>query len=429
MGQDFPPKKLPNPAIEVYMKSSKHFLLLICVALAMPLRAQAQNVVVDWDNIAAAAIITTAKEPPGVANVWFAYVHLAVYDAVNAIDGGHQPYLFTTSPPVGASDSAAAIAAAHDVLVHYFPAQQATLDADETTSLAALSDNPTNIAAGEAVGIAAAAALIAARANDGLLANVPYTPPVGPGFWQPTPPAFAPALAPWLGQMVPFTMTSASQFTPKKGPLSLSSRTWIKDYNEVKSVGALTGSTRTPTQTEIGLFWTENPSQQYARTFRDLAVQLALNVPETARFMAALWAGATDGLIGCWNAKFEFSFWRPVTAIPAGGGNSKLTADPNWLPLAPTPAHPEYPSAHGCATGAVTGILKSYLPKHTTISVSSLVTATTHTFATPEDLMDEVSEARVLAGFHYRHSVRDGKTLGRKVSSHLLRKFFRAKKK
>jgi hypothetical protein len=329
------------------MKFSRHSLLTLGAALTIPLlvgaRAQAQNVVIDWDNIATTSIITTAKEPPGVANVWFAYVHLAVYDAVNAIDGGHQPYLFTTSPPVGASEDAAAVTAAHDVLVHYFPAQQATLDSAETASLAAISDSPANLAAGEAVGAASAAALIAARANDGLLASVPYTPPVGPGFWQPTPPAFAPAIAPWLGQMVPFTMSSASEFTPKKGPPPLTSHTWIKDYNEVKAVGALTGSTRTPTQTEIALFWTENPTQQYARTFRGLAVQLALDVPDTARFMAALWAGATDGLIGCWNGKFEFSFWRPVTAILAGGGNSKLAADPNWLPLAPTPPHPEYP--------------------------------------------------------------------------------------
>jgi hypothetical protein len=413
------------------MKFFRHSLLTLGAALTIPLlvgaRAHAQNVVIDWDNIATTSIITTAKEPPGVANVWFAYVHLAVYDAVNAIDGGHQPYLFTTSPPVGASEDAAAVTAAHDVLVHYFPAQQATLDSAETASLAAISDSPANLAAGEAVGAASAAALIAARANDGLLAKVPYTPPLGPGFWQPTPPAFAPAIAPWLGQMVPFTMSSASEFTPKKGPPPLTSHTWIKDYNEVKAVGALTGSTRTPTQTEIALFWTENPTQQYARTFRGLAVQLALDVPDTARFMAALWAGATDGLIGCWNGKFEFSFWRPVTAIPAGGGNSKLAADPNWLPLAPTPPHPEYPSAHGCATGAVTGILKEFLPRYTTISVTSLVTNTTHDFATPDALMDEVSEARVLAGFHYRHSVHDGKTLGRKVSARLLKKFFKAK--
>jgi hypothetical protein len=178
------------------MKFSRYSLLTLGAALTIPLlvgaRAQAQNVVIDWDNIATTSIITTAKEPPGVANVWFAYVHLAVYDAVNAIDGGHQPYLFTTSPPVGASEDAAAVTAAHDVLVHYFPAQQATLDSAETASLAAISDSPANLAAGEAVGAASAAALIAARANDGLLASVPYTPPVGPGFWQPRRPRLHP---------------------------------------------------------------------------------------------------------------------------------------------------------------------------------------------------------------------------------------------
>jgi hypothetical protein len=404
-------------------------LLFLAAALGMSLiadsRARAQNPVIDWDNIASTTIITNAKEPPGASGIWFAYVHLAVYDAVNAIDHDHQPYLFSADPPAGASQDAAAVAAAHRILVHYFPAQQAGLDADFNASAAGISDTAANIAAGEAVGEAAAEALIAARVNDGLLASVPYTPSVGPGFWQPTPPAFAPPATPWLGQMVPFTMTSASQFFPEEGPDALSSQKWIEDYKQVKALGAINSTVRTPQQTEIGLFWTEHPVQQDARAFRNLAAQKALDTSDTARLLAMLWAGGADATIGCWSAKYSFSFWRPITAIRAGGGNPHLTADPSWTPLAATPPHPEYPAAHGCFTGAVSAIIAGFFgTKHVHFSVDSLVTGTVHTFDSTDDLMSEVEYARIYAGFHYHHSVIQGKVLGRKVAHQLLRGFF-----
>jgi hypothetical protein len=400
--------------------------MVLMLSLLATNRAQAQNPVIGWDAIASTTIVTNAHEPPAVAAVWFAYVHLAVYDAVNAIDQQHQPYLFTTDAPAGASEDAAAIAAAHRVLVHYFPAQQTTLDGQFTTSIAALTDTPASIAAGEAVGESAAQALIAARANDGLLANVPYTPPVGPGFWQPTPPLFGPPLAPWLGQMVPFTMTSAAQFFPHDGPDRLQSKRWIDDYTETMSLGALNSTVRTSEQTEIGLFWTEHPNQQYARAFRGLAIQEGLDTADTARLMAMLTAGLADGAIGCFNAKYTYSFWRPVTAIPAGGGNSKLTADLGWTPLGSTPSHPEYPAAHGCVTGAVAAILEGYFgTPNVRFSVDSLVTNTTHVFNNTDDLINEVKNARIYAGFHYRHSVDDGARLGQRVAEQLLKQFFK----
>src|SRR6516225_8947987 len=194
---------------------SIRFAFLILLALLTATCASAQNPVVQWNAIAATTIINNAKEPSVASGVWLAYVHLAVFDAVNAIDRRFQPYLFTTNPPAGANKDAAAVAAAHLVLVHYFPSDQASLDAQYASSLAAIPDTPANISAGVTVGEASAQTMIAARVNDGLLANVPYNPPVGPGFWLPTPPAYAPIpLTPWLGQMVPFTMTSAAQFLP-----------------------------------------------------------------------------------------------------------------------------------------------------------------------------------------------------------------------
>ena len=401
----------------------------LAVSLVISLLAaafvNAQNVVVQWNAIASTTIVNNASEASVASGVWFAYVHLAVFDAVNAIDHRFQPYLFTGNPPPGANKDAAAVAAAHSVLVNYFPSQQTTLDADFAASIAAISDTPANISAGIAVGEASAQALIAARANDGLLANVPYIPPVGPGFWLPTPPAFKPALTPWLGQMMPFTMSSAAQFFPDEGPDALDSQQWIDDYNQVMTLGALNSTVRTPQQTEIGLFWTEHTGQQYARAFRNLATQDGLSTSDTARLMAMLWAGYADAGIGCWNAKFTFSFWRPVTAIQVGGGNPTLTADPNWLPLANTPSHPEYPAAHGCVTGAVSTILKGYFgTPNLAFSVDSIVTHTTHNFTSTSDLMHEVEDARIYAGFHYHHSVIQGKVLGLKVGDQLMQRYF-----
>jgi hypothetical protein len=406
--------KVTRPAIS--------FVITLLLASSL----NAQNVVVQWNAIASSTIITNAKKASVASGAWFAYVHLAVFDAVNAVDHRFQPYLFTASPPAGANKDAAAVAAAHRVLVTYFPSQHAGLDAQFAASVAAISDSPANISAGLAVGEASAQALITARANDGLLANVPYTPPLGPGFWQPTPPAFGAPLTPWLRQVVPFTMSDPAQFFPDEGPDALDSQEWIEDYNQVMTLGAINSAVRTPQQTEIGLFWTEHTGQQYARAFQKLAEQKALSTSDTARLMAMLWAGYADAGIGCWNAKFAFSFWRPVTAIRAGGGNAALAADPNWTPLANTPSHPEYPAAHGCVTGAVSIILAGYFgTQKVQFSVDSLVTHTTHTYDSTNDLMEEVEAARIYAGFHYHHSVVEGRELGRKVGHQLVKEFFR----
>ena len=403
------------------------FTLSLAITLLLAASLTAQNVVAQWNAIASTTIVANAKEAPGASGVWFAYVHLAVFDAVNAIDHRFQPYLFTANPPAGANRDAAAGAAAHWILVHYFLSQQPTLDTEFNASLAAISDTPANIAAGRAVGEASAQALITARANDGLLANVLYTPPVGPGFWLPTPPAFGPPVTPWLGQMAPFSMSSAAQFFPDEGPDALDSQQWIDDYNQVMTLGAIQSTVRTPQQTEIALFWTEHTGQQYARAFQNLATQKGLSTSDTARLMAMLWAGYADAGIGCWNAKYSFSFWRPVTAIPVGGDNPALTADPNWLPLGTTPSHPEYPAGHACVTGAVSTILAGYFgtPK-LAFSVDSLVTNTTHNFTSTSDLMKEVEDARIYAGFHYHHSVVQGRVLGLKVGDQLMQRYFTA---
>jgi hypothetical protein len=404
-------------------------LTMLLATLLAGIAVEAQNVVTDWNTIASTTIVAKGGKGPAPSFVWLAYSSIAVYDAVNAIHGQFQPFYYHGTAATGASDDAAAVAAAHRILLHYFPAQQLTLDMQFAASLNKVNASPDAKLAGIAVGEAAAAALIAARTGDGLEANVPYTPGSGPGVWQPTPPKFFPALAPWLAQMRPFTMTSASQFLPD-GPTALTSEEWIDDYNLTRVLGEVDSTVRTPAQSEIGLFWTEHPGLQYARAFNFLVGNYSLNAMESARLMAILWTGTADAAIGCWNAKFTYNFWRPVTAIRAAGGNPNLVGDADWTPLGTTPNHPEYPAAHGCVTGAVSSLVRDYFrTRKVHVVVDSLVFSDgvhTHTFDDTRDLFEEVFWARIYAGFHYHHSLEDGGTLGRRVSRQLFHRNFRA---
>jgi hypothetical protein len=408
----------------------KLFTLIGLTVLTLPAIALAQNAVTDWNNVATkTAVLGNSAIPPNSPNgmaLYLAYVHLAIHDAVNAVEHRYKPYGPPIDAPAGASSEAAIAAAAYTTLKSYFPDQSDALTAQYNCALLLLPD--TGRADGVAAGTAVANQLIALRANDGHGANVPYTYPTvpTPGVWIPTPPAFASPVTPWMGQMVPFTMQSASQFFPEP-PFSLASAEWVNDYNQVKAFGAANSTVRTPRQTEIALFWTENAAVQYARALRNLAGARALSLADTARLFALVWTSAADALIGCWNAKFQYSLWRPVTAIRNGDidGNPGTIPDPTWTPLANTPAHPEYPSAHGCFTGAVAGSLKEFFgtPNFTFI-VSSTVTNTVHEIRSVRQLVDEVEHARIYAGIHYHQSVVQGDDLGRKVAKQAFREFF-----
>ncbi len=410
------------------MKLRIRCLLFMAAVLPTAALVMGQNVVTDWNTIASATIVAKGGNGPGVSAVWFAYESIAVYDALNSIHREFRPFYYDGRYSRDASEEAAAIAAAHRVLVYYFPAQKAALDASYNTSLGQVASTARAKANGVAVGEAAAQVLISERVGDGLLANVPYTPGSGPGVWQPTPPGFLPAATPWLGQMRPFTLTSASQFLPP-GPYALSSEEWAANYNVTRLLGDKTSSVRTAGQTEIGLFWTENTSQQYARVFNYLVENYRLDLMDSARMMAMLWTGAADSIIGCFNGKYAYSFWRPVTAIQAGGGNSELSADPAWTSLGTTPNHPEYPAAHACVTSGVSHLVEDFFgtPKvHVVVDSLAFTDGIhTHTFENTADWLDEVSWARVVAGFHFLHSVQDGAKLGESVAEHVNRTSFR----
>jgi len=410
------------------MKPATRFLLIMAAALPLATGLVGQNVVTDWNAIASSTIVAQGGKAPGAASVWFAYESIAVYDAVNSIRREYRPFYYDGRCSRDASEEAAAIAAAHSVLVYYFPTQQTALDASYHASLAKLFARSRAKAEGIAIGEAAAQALIAARIGDGLEADVPYTPGSGPGVWQPTPPGFLPAATPWLGQMRPFTLTSASQFLPP-GPYALSMEEWAANYNVTRLLGDKTSSVRTAGQTEIGLFWTENTAQQYARAFNYLVGNYRLDLMDSARLMALLWTGYSDSAIGCFNGKYTYNFWRPVTAIQAGGGNSELAADSAWTSLGTTPNHPEYPAAHACITSGVSHLVEDFFgTPQVHVVVDSLAFTDgihTHTFENTADWLDEVSWARVLTGFHFLHSLQEGAKLGESVAQHVSRTSFR----
>ena len=393
--------------------------------------ASAQNAVTDWNNIA----VTEARKSsaPGAATggamaIYLAYMQLAVYNAVNTIDGSFEPYKYSLTAPADASADAAAIEAAYRMLLYLLPDRAAALSAQYTTSLSAIPDGPEK-ANGQSVGLASAIALIQLRANDGRGASVPYSFPSIPtaGIWILTPGITAPQ-TPWVGQMRPFTFDDPAQFLPDEPPPDLGSQTWADDYNQVKALGAANSTVRTPQQTEIGLFWTEPTPPQYSRMLRAKATELNLSLVDTARLFAMAYASAADGIIGCWNAKYHFSFWRPVTAIRNGDidGNPDTVADASWSPLVTTPAHPEYPSAHACITGALANTLKAYFgTPNLQISIDSTVTGTTHNFNSVREWQKEVEFARIYTGFHYHHSMVQGFVLGHKVAQNVVTNYFR----
>jgi hypothetical protein len=409
-------------------------LALIPIVLLTSARTSAQNAVTDWNAIAitqARASTAPGASAAGSTNVYVAYVELAVYNAVVGIQGGYQPYEYTVTAPPGASADAAAIEAAYRTLLYLLPDRAAALTTAYNASMAGIPDGAAKLD-GQSVGLDSANDLIALRSGDGRGVPWPYSFPSAPepGVWILTPGAAAPA-TPWMGQMRPFTFDDPSQFLPDEPPPALTSQTWTDDYNLTKTLGSKTSAVRTADQTEIGLFWTDHTSAQYGTMLRQLAMQENLSLLETARLLTFTTSSMADAFIGCFNAKYHFSFWRPVTAIRNGDidGNPDTVPDPTWTPLAVTPAHPEYPAAHGCVTGALTSALQSYFgTPHIQFAVSSAVTGTTHHFQDIHDLEKEVEWARIYAGFHYHHSLVQGFVLGHKVAHNSAVNYFGAMK-
>jgi len=395
------------------MKTFRLLSLSASTALLIGTLAHA-DVVTDWNNAALDAI--RAGTAPPIASRSLAILHVSIYDAVNGIARTHEPYLVQSAVPASASREAAASAAAHEALVNLFPGSASTFDALHAAILAAIPDGPQKTA-GIVWGEFVANEILTARANDGSDAIVP--PPGGsdPGDWVPTPPAFLPYLLPQWGFVTPFAMSSSSQFRPP-GPPALDSEQYAADYDEVKELGAAVGSTRTEEQTEIALFWadgagTETPPGHWNSIAQIIAAAQGNTLEENARLFALLNIAMADAAICAWDAKYEFHFWRPVTAI--------AYAEPelNWMSFIVTPPFPDYVSGHSTFSGAAATVLAVFygtddLPF--TIG-SDFLPGVYRSFSTPLAAAGEAADSRLYGGIHFRTANEDGLEAGISVGN------------
>lgn len=395
-------------------------------------QARSPQVVLDWNLNAVNAVrrsSPTKFQTEGL--VYMSYVQAAVYDAVTKIAGRYEPYHAFQADPGGASLQAAVISAAYNTLVAYLGDPGLVLTTKYDSDLAALPD--AGKAAGIAVGKAASDDIVALRAHDGRNAPVttPYgTGPLAPGIWVFAPPPSAQsAQTPWVAFMQPFMLRSSSQFRADPPP-SLTAEEWVTDYNEVKDFGAANSSVRTPAQTAIGQFWNANVINQYNQAFRDFAAAHTMDLIDTARVLAMGNLVGTDALIGCFDSKYFYTFWRPVTAIRNADitGNPATVADPSWSPLLTTPNHPEYPAAHGCLTAAEAEVFSAVLgTDEIDVDIPGVTGAnlpTSRHYVQAQDLRTEIVNARVWAGLHYRGSGEAGVEIGRQVANWSLARYF-----
>lgn len=399
------------------------WLLLWCSVLLAPLAARA-DVVTDWNMTAIRAAQASGQPNPMFARN-MAMVHAAIYDAINAIDRRHTAYAVDTKAKPGASIDAAAAAAAYGVLIKLYWTQTPAFDVALEGSLAAIPDGPAR-ADGMAIGNEVAETLMALRKDDRSNATVTYTPKSDPGVYQLTPPAFAPAVLPHWGGVTPFLLKRGDQFE-LAGPPALNSAEFAKDLNEVKTVGVKNSSTRTRDQTDAARLWIASPIVTDNEAARQLSTHKGLSVVENARLFALLNMAGADAAIACWQAKYRYNYWRPVTAIRNADstGNSGITADPVWEPLLPTPAHPEYPSGRTAYTSATARVLQEIFGDEVSFSLTNPAVKVTRTYHSLAQMGQEVEDARVWGGMHYRTAVAHGSELGRNVADYGLKNHLR----
>ncbi|MBA3319885.1 MAG: vanadium-dependent haloperoxidase [Pyrinomonadaceae bacterium] len=389
--------------------------------LMMAQPASAGDVVFEWNQEAVRlTLLTSSNLAPVQQTRTMAIVQVAMHDAVNGITRKFQTYLESNPASGNASPDAAAIAAAHHALRNLFPTHVASLDTMFLASLAAhgLSVNDPGVGYGQS----AAAAILALRATDGAaVAQYPYTAPGAgnPGVWVPL--TTAPALLPGWGNVTPWVLRSGSQFRPEAPP-ALDSEQYARDYNEIKEIGALNSTTRTAEQTRIATFWLASPTPIWNQPLTQLVASQDFDLSTRTRIYALVHLAAADASIACWDAKYAYNFWRPQPAIRRGDedGNNATTADPMWTPLFATPRHPEYPSGHTANSTAMATILELFFGDAPGIPVTSTVGTITRQWDTFGEGLDEVIEARIYSGIHFRTADEVGSRQGRQVARFVL---------
>jgi len=414
------------------MRQSKLFRSAARLTLAIGLAAGLASttwadVVLDWNAVMQATVIVQPSNP-NLQTRWGAIVQLAVFEAVNSITGDYEPYLGTIDAPAWASTEAAVIAAAHRTLVTLRPDAATALDELRDMSLAAITDGPEKDA-GIEVGEAAAAAMLELRADDGSNVNPAYPGGTEPGQWQPTLPSFTAALLPGWGQVTPFGIQSGSQFR-LPAPPGLRTGKYANDYNEVKLLGRVNSAFRPQDRTDVARFYASaSPVQVWNSAARQTSAAQGLTLSQNARLFALIAMATADASIAMWDTKYHYGFWRPITAIrgASSDGNPQTEADLDWLPLISTPAHPSYASGHASVSGSARAVMEWALGKdgHDVTLTHPAVPGVELHYASWQEITDDIDDARIYGGIHYRFDQEAGAHLGNQVGSYILRNYLR----
>ena len=419
-------------------------LYVLVLGLAMLLSVSSiagADDVTDWNEHMLRAGTVGGTTPLVMSRV-AAIVQASVFDAVNGIERKYAP---VHMPPGGAADASrrsAAVAAAYTALVALYPAQKNTFDARLAVSLTAIASDPHETSAGIASGIAwgqaAANGILSWRATDGFTpAPAPFLGGTAVGEWRPTPPGLLPGAGPQFAYMTPWVIGSPSQFRPN-GPPALTSARYASDFNETKTMGSISSPVRTGDETIYSWFWAQSTATYLWNHVADSLIERGDQdgdddsgrwgerrnaLLESARVLALLDLAMADAAIACWEAKYHYVSWRPITAIPLADtdGNPATIADPSWMPLFATPNHPEYPSGHSTVSGAAAVVLASFFGENTHFTMDNdLLIGVTRSFRSFSQALDEVKNARIFAGIHFRSACDDGQATGIQVANYIL---------
>lgn len=396
----------------------KALVTLAFLALTVPACA---DVISDWNDVAVQYAVQRRIGPPPAERL-VAMTQVAMFDAVNSIERKYRPYLVQLPTDPGTSREAAAAAAAGTVLAGINPQSKDEMNAVLANYLEKIPDSPAK-ASGIKLGEAVAAKVLAERDDDGAKGPDTYRPRTSPGVYVST----APTLAPQWPGVKPFALTSASQFRPGP-PVALTSARWATDYNEMREIGSRTSAKRTAKQTEDARFWLAVDGRVYYPIVRQIAQSKKLSVIDGARLFALTAMARADALIAVFDAKYHYEFWRPVTAIRNGDndGNAATERDAGWQPIDQTPMHPEYPCAHCIVSASLAGVVQAVLgsPDIPEVSITSpTAQGVTHRWTNLRTFVDEVSEARIWAGFHWRSSTEVGRDMGYRIGEYVVQNY------
>jgi hypothetical protein len=396
------------------LSTGKTLAAVAIFGLAHPASA---DVITDWNENAVSFGVLHNIGPPPAERI-IAMTQVAMFDAVNSIERKYRPSLVQLPASPTVSKDAAAAAAAGTVLAGINPQTQATMKSLLESYLAAIPDSPAK-AEGIRLGEAVAAKILEERANDGARAPDTYRPRATAGIYVPT----APTAAPQWPKVKPFALTSASQFRPAP-PIALESAEWAADYNEIRELGGRASTKRSARQTEDARFWLVTDGRGYYPVIRTLVEAKKLGLLDSARLFALAAVAREDALIAVFDAKYHYEFWRPVTAIRNGDidNNSATERDAAWEPIDATPMHPEYPCAHCISSASLVGVMEvvfgtAEMPEVSIASPTAL--GVVHRWTNVRAFSDEVSEARIWAGFHYRFSTKVGQDMGRRIGEYV----------